>query len=102
MRRLVLADAALADLRGIAEYTIERWGAAQKRRYLAALHAAVRRLRRNPTLGRNRPDLRRGYHTFLVARHVIFYRFDKDECEIVRILHDRMDMHRVAEESPER
>ncbi|WP_459857394.1 type II toxin-antitoxin system RelE/ParE family toxin [Dongia sp. agr-C8] len=101
MRRLVLADAALADLRAIADYTQQRWGAAQKRRCLAALHAALRRLRRKPALGRERPELRRGYHTFLVARHVVFFRFDDDECEVVRILHDRMDMHRAVGEFPE-
>jgi toxin ParE1/3/4 len=102
MRRLVIADEALADLRGISEYTLERWGAAQRRRYMAAIHAALRRLRRKPGIGRSRSELRVGLHTFMVVRHIVFYRFDDDQCEIVRILHDRMDMHRMAEESSER
>jgi len=101
MRRLVLAEAALADLRSIASYTQERWGAGQKRRYLAALHAALRRLRRKPTIGKSRFDLRPKLHSFVVARHVVFYRFDDQECEIVRILHDRMDVHRLVDEPPE-
>ncbi|HVT52781.1 MAG TPA: type II toxin-antitoxin system RelE/ParE family toxin [Dongiaceae bacterium] len=95
MRRLVFADLALDDLRDIAHFTEARWGADQKRRYLSSIKITVQRLRENPRLGRNRQDVHPGYYSLLAGRHVIFYRFTDDECEIVRIIHDRMDVHRL-------
>jgi len=100
MRRLVFADAALDDLKDIAQFTEARWGADQKRRYLSSIDTTVRRVRDNPKLGRNRQDVHPGYHGVLVGRHVIFYRFTDDECEIVRIIHDRMDVHRLLNDEP--
>ena len=47
------------------------------------MHAGIQRLRDNPKLGRDRQDIRRGYHSLLIGRHVLFYRFDDQECEIV-------------------
>ena len=35
--KLVLAEAALADLRSIRRYTLENWGEAQENRYLDGL-----------------------------------------------------------------
>jgi plasmid stabilization system protein ParE len=36
----------------------------------------------------------------LIGRHVLFYRFDDQECEIVRVIHDRMDVHRIFDGDP--
>jgi toxin ParE1/3/4 len=100
MRRLTFAAAAIADLEDIARFTEARWGGEQKRRYLSAMQTAFQRLRDNPRLGRNRQDVHPGYHSVFVGRHVVFYRFTNDECEIVRIIHDRMDVHRLLGEKP--
>jgi len=99
MRRLVIATAALADLEDIARFTEARWGQSQKRKYLAALHAALRRLRGNPDHGRRRSDIDATIHSLLAGRHVIFYRFSDDECRVVRIIHDRLDVHRHLTET---
>jgi toxin ParE1/3/4 len=100
MRRLAFAASALGDLEYIGRFTEARWGADQKRRYLLAIEAAIRRARDNPKQGRNRQDIHPGYHSLLAGRHVVFYRFTDDECEIVRVIHDRMDVHRLFGDEP--
>jgi toxin ParE1/3/4 len=94
MRRLVFATAALADLDDIARFTETQWGKGQKDKYLARLNAAMKRLRRNPEQGRKRSDIDATLRSLTAERHVIFYRIFPDECRIVRIIHDRMDVHR--------
>jgi toxin ParE1/3/4 len=37
-------------------------------------------------------DIRPGYCKYQVGRHLIFYRQVSDGLEIVRVLHDRMDV----------
>jgi toxin ParE1/3/4 len=37
-------------------------------------------------------DIRPGYCKYHVGRHLIFYRQVSDGLEIVRVLHDRMDV----------
>jgi toxin ParE1/3/4 len=98
MRRLVFATAALADLDDIAHFTETQWGKQQKKKYLAHLNTAMKRLRRNPAQGRKRLEIDATLFSLAVGRHVIFYRIFSDECRIVRIIHDRMDVHRHLSE----
>jgi toxin ParE1/3/4 len=95
VKELVVSDAAAADLRGIAAFTLERWGAAQKRRYLAVIRQRFRILRRSPTLGRSRNDISPGLRGIAAGSHVVFYRDgDANTILVVRILHQSMDMQR--------
>jgi len=100
MRRLVVAAAALADLEDIARFTQAQWGQVQKQKYVGVLRSALERLRRHPEHGRKRPEVDATLCSLLAGRHVIFYRFSEDECRIVRIIHDRMDVHRHLAERP--
>jgi toxin ParE1/3/4 len=95
MRRLNFAAAALADLEDIARFSEAQWGALQKKKYLAILHEGLQRIRRNPEHGRKRLDVDATLRSLLVGRHVIFYRVFDEECRVVRIAHDRMDVHRL-------
>jgi toxin ParE1/3/4 len=49
-------------------------------------------LAEQPQLGDARDDIRKGYGVYHVGRHLIFYRQKPAEIEIIRILHDRMDV----------
>ena len=49
-------------------------------------------LAEQPHLGNARDDIRKGYRVYHVGRHLIFYRQKSTAIEIVRILHDRMDV----------
>jgi toxin ParE1/3/4 len=45
-----------------------------------------------PHLGNARDDIRKGYRVYHVGRHLIYYRPKPTGIEIIRILHDRMNV----------
>ncbi|MBF0356352.1 MAG: type II toxin-antitoxin system RelE/ParE family toxin [Alphaproteobacteria bacterium] len=69
-------------------------GANRRKAYLNEIQERVIELSANPHLGVSRDDVRLGYRSSLVGRHVIFYRACDGGIEIVRVLHDRMDVER--------
>jgi toxin ParE1/3/4 len=102
--RVELTSAAIRDLDDIADWTIDRFGAAQARAYSQTLKLAFRALRFGPTLPtiRTRPDLGPGLLTLHAARigrrarHVILFRTDPGErvIEVLRVLHEKMELAR--------
>jgi len=76
-------------LDGIATYTLEEWGEAQRDRYMSLLEHACEVL--VPTLAHvarpvpGRPELR----ALRCERHVIFFRVVEDGFEVVHVLHER-------------
>ncbi len=93
MPRFVLTKAALVDLQSIGRYTADTWGREQRNRYLTLLDASMHDLADNPRLGRDCSEIRAGYRRYRVGKHILFYRqIDPDQIEIVRILHERMDL----------
>lgn len=90
MARFRLTKAARRDLVEIARYTLERWGDAQRVRYLTQLDARFHWLAAHPQLGVASDQIKPGYWRCHEGRHVIFYRIDSKGIEIVRVLHDRM------------
>lgn len=89
-----IRPAARRDLLAIGRYTARTWGTAQRTRYLRELEARLEALAAEPALGVPRDDLRPGYRCGRQGRHLIFYRPFDDGIEVVRILHERMDVHR--------
>lgn len=88
-----LTAKAKADLRDIGRYTQQTWGRDQRNRYLTKLDEAFHILAQEPDRGRSCVDIRQGYRKYHVGRHMIFYRrSDADSIEIIRILHERMDI----------
>jgi toxin ParE1/3/4 len=94
MRTVKLTDYAQADLEQIADYTQSVWGQKQADFYLEQLETAFYSLLDNPYLGKSREDIRLGYRSLVVEKHLIFYRLTEEKLEIMRILHDRMDVMR--------
>lgn len=92
MRELVLRPEARTDLVAIWRYTTERWGPHQARRYILALHEDLHVLAENPDLGRSYEHVRSGYRVYPSGKHLIFYRLAPEEVDVVRILHERMDV----------
>jgi toxin ParE1/3/4 len=84
------------DLLEIWLYTAERWDAEQADRYLDRLDAGINRLRENSLAGADFSILRPGYRRLTVERHRIFYTVSDERIEIVRILHERMDVDPLA------
>ena len=87
-----LTNKALEDLRSIARYTEQTWGREQRNQYLSKLDASFLMLVHEPELGRACDEIRQGYRKHHVGRHLIFYRILASRIEIIRILHDSMDI----------
>lgn len=67
-----------------------QWDVRQAAQYHALLKNKMELLTAMPELGRARDELRHGYRSFQIARHLIFYRKAEQGIEIVRVLHVSM------------
>ena len=94
MNNYRLSRSASADLEEIAEYTIERFGIEQARRYRDGLKTCFDQLANNPALGRRAEQLERGLQRFEHQSHVVFYVSEPENLLIVRVLHSSMDVPR--------
>lgn len=95
MEGVIFTEQADSDLFGIYVYTYQTWGEAQAIKYTNDLKTAMSKVACNPTLlGKRRDKIRPGYFSYHVGRHLFFYRIADEGIEIVRILHDSMDVKR--------
>jgi toxin ParE1/3/4 len=67
-------------------------GAAQADQYLYDLDREIQGLLKFPELGTPYDPIRAGYRRLPVKRHLVFYRRNGQRLEIVRVLHDAMDV----------
>ncbi|MES1927248.1 type II toxin-antitoxin system RelE/ParE family toxin [Salinisphaera sp. T31B1] len=86
-----LSPAAATDLRKIQQYTSERWGHEQWLRYSDEVDRLFEQLSENPELGRLRDEIRQGLRSVPMGSHVVWYRTQATNLDIVRILHAAMD-----------
>jgi toxin ParE1/3/4 len=101
-----LTAAAEGDFRQILTWTSARFGEKQARAYGEALSAALRALTAGPTIAgvRARSDIGKGMYTLHVARqgrkgrHFVVFRTGRESShnviEVLRLLHDSMDLQR--------
>ena len=90
-RRLLLSNATHDDLIAIWRWTCDQFGERQADRYLDELGVAMRACAEMPERGRDRAEIRAGYRSVLVGRHVVFYVFDDERALVQRVLHGGMD-----------
>ncbi len=89
------APAALADLDDIWTYTLRTWGEAQAKRYVREIAAACTAAAAGQRPSQVIDEIRSGYRKVLVNAHVVFFRAGEDgDAEVIRILHQRMDVDR--------
>ena len=89
-----LSRRAASDLEAIAEYTIERFGVDQARRYRDSLRSCFEQLSENPRMGRRAEQLSPGLRRFEHRSHIVFHTHRNGEMFVVCILHARMDVPR--------
>lgn len=101
--RIRLGAVAERDFINIVAWTVERFGPRQAESYRATILAAIKAMERGPEpLGsKSREDIGEGVRTLHIARssrrgrHFILYRTEgAGMIEVVRILHDAMDLAR--------
>jgi toxin ParE1/3/4 len=88
-----LRPRAEADLEEIWLYTRDRWSLEQAESYLRAMSEAFAGLASGSLVGRV-SNVRNGYLKYAVGSHLIFYVKIADGVEVVRVLHERMDVLR--------
>lgn len=94
MLELEIALDAENDLIEIGAYTESRWGTDQRGRYIMVLVDRFNWLLENPTHGKNRDVIKKGYYSFHQEKHEIFYTFSTTKLTILAVLHERMDYKR--------
>ncbi len=89
-----ISQEANLDIENIWLYTYENWSLEQADRYINLIINEVEYLAENPESGKNYGHVRKGYFRSRVKSHFIFYKINdkKDVIEIIRILHQRMDI----------
>jgi len=95
MANFILSPAAQADLDNIWNYTTTEWGDAQAERYTRDIEAACIGLATGNQISRSAQDIMPDYRKALIGSHVLFFKVLKDgTIDIIRILHQRMDVSR--------
>jgi len=94
MRKSIKVTAmARNDLLEIGRYTELKWGRSQRNHYLNQMDEAFNLIGNSPKIGKDRSHVLAGYRSFQQGSHVIYYR-DSEIVEIIRVLHERMDVER--------
>lgn len=88
----VISKKAVCDLEEIWLYTVEKWSVEQADRYYNLIFDEINFICTNINAGKSMEHVRKGYRTSKVKSHLIFYRVLNDTIEVIRILHERMDI----------
>mgnify|MGYP001793304977 CR=1 FL=1 len=99
MTKYRLTNKAVDDLTQIWNYTFDRWSESQADKYYQMLIDNFNEVASNPDLGNNYSVVTENLLGFRAGRHIIFYRrIEENEIEIIRILHEQMDLkNRIKE-----
>jgi len=93
MARYKLTHKAVDDLTQIWNYTYNKWSEKQADNYYYMLLDNFNEIAGSPDLGKNYSVVTESLLGFKAGRHLIFYRKIADrEIEIIRILHEQMDL----------
>ena len=88
----VISKKAVSDLEEIWLYTVEKWSVEQADRYYNLIFDEIHYICKNSTSGKSMEHVRKGYRSSKVKSHLIFYRIRNNAIEVIRILHERMDI----------
>lgn len=80
-------------------YTFEEWSEKQADNYYATLEFACMQIGKNPELGKEYDGISSNLLGQRTDKHIIFYQIiAENEIEVIRILHERMDLkNRMSE-----
>ncbi len=93
MAKVILRQAAIDDLNDIWIYTFEEWSEKQADKYYATLEFACMQIGKNPELGKEYDGINHNLLGLRTGKHIIFYQvISKNEIEVIRILHEQMDL----------
>ncbi|WP_417359759.1 type II toxin-antitoxin system RelE/ParE family toxin [Galbibacter sp.] len=88
-----ISKQAIDDLNDIWVYTFRKWSKEQADRYYDLIIGEIEFVADNYLIGKSCEQTRKNYRVTKIKSHLIFYRKSENEIvEIIRILHQRMDI----------
>ena len=99
MAKVILRQEAIDDLNDIWDYTFEKWSEKQADKYYATIKIACSGIGENPDVGKEYFGISKNLLGLKSGKHIIFYQsLSENEIEVIRILHERMDLkNRLSE-----
>ena len=88
----VISKKAVSDLEEIWLYTVEKWSVDQADRYYNLIFDEINFICKNNNAGKSMEHVRKGYRASKVKSHLLFYRIQHNTVEVIRILHELMDI----------
>ena len=92
LKSFLLSNDADADLDEIFDYTEAEHGFNQAVKYLSDLDNLFEQLVKNPNLGKERKEIKKGIYSIAEQEHIIFYEIREEFILIARVLHGRRDI----------
>jgi toxin ParE1/3/4 len=92
MSGFILSPAAKTDIDQIWDYTTDNWTIEQADRYVAQILQACFSISSDGCEGRRIPEVKRDYFKLAVGSHFVIFRIVDGVPDVVRILHQRMDI----------
>ncbi|MEM7551504.1 MAG: type II toxin-antitoxin system RelE/ParE family toxin [Bacteroidota bacterium] len=94
MAKLILRQKAVDDLTSIWKYTFETWSENQADKYYESIKLACVDISKKPLIGKRYRQISENLRGYKINKHIIFYHsISNVKVEIVRILHERMDLN---------
>ena len=99
MTKVILRQEAIDDLNSIWDYTFEEWSEKQADKYYATVKMACNGIGDIPDIGKEYYGINKNLLGLKSGKHIIFYQqVSNNRIEIIRILHERMDLkNRISE-----
>ena len=93
MAKVILRQKAIDDLNDIWDYTFDKWSAKQADKYYATIKLACNGIGQDPDVGKEYYGINKNLLGLKSGKHIIFYKsISEDKIEVIRILHERMDL----------
>lgn len=87
-----IANQAVLDLEEIWFYTAQNWSVEQADRYYSLIFDEIEYICNHQKGRKAANHIKKGYFTAKVKSHLIFFKLNNELVEIIRILHERMDI----------
>lgn len=99
MGKYKISKKAIEDLSSIWEYTYYEWSESQADKYYWMLIETCNEISDNPEIGKDYSIIAKNLYGISSGRHIVFYRKKKNsDVEIVRVLHEQMDLQSRVKE----
>ncbi|MHC1705046.1 MAG: type II toxin-antitoxin system RelE/ParE family toxin [Tenuifilaceae bacterium] len=97
--KYLISEKANQDIEKIWLYTFENWSLEQADRYYNLILDEIEFISENFESGKSVDYIKKGYRASIVKSHIIFYRKSrKNIVEIIRVLHQKMDIENRIDE----